>query len=91
MLPIYLVTLIVGGVLVLVSVFLGDSDTDADVAADIDVDADLDLAAGADVDADGSLDVGLIDALQAWLPFTSMRFWTFFAAFFGLTGSLNSY
>lgn len=42
---------------------------------------------GDDVDADG-VDV---DGALAWLPFASLRFWIFFAAFFGLTGALLSW
>lgn len=81
MLTLYLVTLITGGVLVGVSVLAGafdfdlDTDTDADLDADVDADADLDHG-------------GLGDALAAWMPVASLRFWTVFAAFFGLTGVL---
>jgi membrane protein implicated in regulation of membrane protease activity len=48
-----------------------------------DVDADV------DADMDGHLG-GIGDALSGWLPFASMRFWIFFLAFFGLTGTLLS-
>lgn len=78
MLVVYLIALIVGGALLSVTLILG-GDADADV--DVDVDADMDLDAGAD-GVDG------IDVLLGWLPLTSLRFWTFFAAFFGLTGTV---
>lgn len=75
-----------------------DADLDVDMDADVDVDLDHDLELDHDVDqalvvhgADHALahadGVGAVDAVMAWLPFTSMRFWTFFLAFFGLTGS----
>lgn len=83
MLTLYLIALAVGGTLVAASLlFGGDHDVDADV--DVDVDADID----ADVDADGDVDVGHGLDFGAWLPVTSIRFWTFFLAFFGMTGTL---
>ncbi len=82
LLSIYLIALLVGGFLLAMSMLGAEKDFDADV--DIDIDADFD----ADADADGDVDHGGsgLDALSAWLPFASLRFWTFFAAFFGLTG-----
>lgn len=90
MFALYVGCLIVGGGLVLLS-FFSDHDSDADV--DVDVDADVDVDFDGDV---GHLDagdlgphgVGMADAL--WLPFLSLRFWIFFGAFFGLTGTLFS-
>lgn len=79
MLSLYLIALLVGGFLLALSM-LGGHDTDVD--ADFDADADID----ADADADADFDGGGFDAIMAWLPFASLRFWTFFAAFFGLTG-----
>jgi membrane protein implicated in regulation of membrane protease activity len=86
-LPIYLFALVLGGVLLLASIFTGgEGDTDADVDADVDVDADAEIDAEAHhgghagvADTHGSLG-GLFSTLF------SLRFWTFFAAFFGLTG-----
>ncbi|MBW1876798.1 MAG: NfeD family protein [Deltaproteobacteria bacterium] len=123
MLPIYLGTLVFGGLLVAVSLLFGgenadvdadadadfdlDADTDVDLDLDADADVDLDLDADADVDldldadADVDLDVdhdssiadlvhhgveGTHDAM--WLPFLSLRFWTFSMASFGLMGVL---
>lgn len=84
----YLASLVFGGVLIGASILLGGHD-DAD--ADFDGDADLDLDADADIDVDGdaaadkgSLDVG--DGANLFLFLKSLRFWTFFLAFFGLTG-----
>jgi membrane protein implicated in regulation of membrane protease activity len=53
-------------------------DMEAEVDADADADGDHDVAHG----------VSGFDALEAWLPIASMRFWTFFLAFFGLTGTV---
>lgn len=74
---IYMVALIAGGGLVAVSSFAGGfgADADFDVDADLDVDVDVDVDAG---DADfGDLSV-----------FLKFKFWTFFSAFFGLSGYL---
>lgn len=100
MLAFYLVCLLIGGVLVAVSALGGGHDGDAeldvgsdvelaldlDLDGDFDLDGDLDLDADADIDADadGELDAEL--GLGAWFPIASMRFWTFFLAFGGLTG-----
>ena len=95
LLSVYLGCLILGGGLVLFSIVLGDADADADADVDVDMDVDMDVDADVDVDAGvapgvahgvGGHDVGMGDAL--WLPLLSMRFWTFFLAFFGLTGTL---
>lgn len=80
----YLFTLIVGAVLLGASILLGghDADVDAD-AGDVDLDADADL----DVDHDGDADVGGHgDFSGLLLSVLSLRFWTFFFAFFGMTG-----
>lgn len=42
-----------------------------------------DFDADGDFDTDGDIDVG---GALAWLPLASLRFWTFFLGFFGLTG-----
>lgn len=80
LLAIYLGCLIVGMGLLAAS-FFSDHDTDADVDHDFDVDQDVDLAPG---EVAGSVD----GAEALWLPILSMRFWVFFAAFFGLTGTI---
>jgi membrane protein implicated in regulation of membrane protease activity len=45
-----------------------------------------DSEAHLDLEADGH--VGGIAFSDFWVPFTSLRFWVFFLAFFGLTGTL---
>jgi membrane protein implicated in regulation of membrane protease activity len=90
---IYLISLIVGGFFVLLSIF-GGGDHESDLDADMDVDVDLDFDADLDADFDhdigtdhdaggGSMDtgIGLVDLL-------SIRALFLFAAFFGLTGTL---
>lgn len=89
---IYGVCFILGGIFVLLSA-IGGLDG-VDFAGDVDVDLDAD--ADADFDADAALDdvdVGTHAApaqarRRRWLPFLSLRFWTFAVCFFGLTGLL---
>jgi membrane protein implicated in regulation of membrane protease activity len=70
----YLFTFLLGGLILLVSLVLGGhGDADVDAGAEADGGAD-----GHDGFADGG--IGVVAALR------SIRFWTFFAAFFGLTG-----
>jgi membrane protein implicated in regulation of membrane protease activity len=79
MLMVYLIALIVGGVLLALTLVLGG-------AVDHHAGGDLDHhAGGGDSDHAGSL-----DAVFGWLPVTSLRFWTFFAAFFGAVGTVLS-
>lgn len=81
----YVGALVLGGGLLVVSALLGDKAHDADLDHDIDADLDVDVdVVDADLDADHDGHVGVGDAL--WLPVLSIRFWTFFLAFFGLTG-----
>jgi membrane protein implicated in regulation of membrane protease activity len=78
-----------------------DVDADADLDADTDIDGDLDADVDADADADHDVDHALALAAQAelaeaadspmfggWLPFLSLRFWTFGLASFGATGAM---
>ncbi len=123
MLPVYLGSLALGGLIIVASIFLGDHDhdtdgdldVDADADVDLDVDADADLDLDVDVDADADLDMDLDadadadldgdadlhaehdfdkaveaghDAGGTWLPFLSLRFWTFALATFGGAGTL---
>ena len=93
MLSLYVGALVFGGILIGASVVLGGDGGDMDVDGDIAMDADLDADGLADlVDVDGAdnalADVGPDAAL--WMPFLSMRFWTFGLAAFGLTGTLLS-
>lgn len=97
----YVFALVVGGVLLGASMFLGGGDADGD-AGDADLDADHgDLGDGGhdhadhglghghhgDADHPGVDAAGAGDALGFLLwSVVSLRFWTFFLAFFGLTG-----
>jgi membrane protein implicated in regulation of membrane protease activity len=94
---IYLISLIVGGFFVVLSVLGGgdtDSDADFDAGFDADIDADFDMDASFDADGDlhadfsdvagHSGDLGVVDLL-------SIRTLFLFAAFFGLTGVLLGY
>jgi membrane protein implicated in regulation of membrane protease activity len=88
----YLFGLIVGGVLLGSSLILGGHDADADADVDADFDADLDADADADAHLGDHLAHGAPVAstgadLVLW-RFRSLRFWTFFLAFFGLCGTL---
>lgn len=90
MLSVYIVTAIIGGALIVLSA-LGGADADADADLDFDADADLDLDLDADADFDADHDVGHLDVVDAegvWLPFLSLRFWTYCAAGFGLVGAI---
>ena len=83
---IYLASLIVGGVLLGASIVLGGQD-DADLEAGGDLDLEADGLDAGEVEADGELEPGGDGALSGVLvAFLSLRFWTFFSAFFGLTG-----
>ncbi|RMG99642.1 MAG: hypothetical protein D6705_02695 [Deltaproteobacteria bacterium] len=76
MFPIYVFAAVLGCVLLLFSLGFGsDGDADVDVG-DADFDADLE----ADTDA------GHGDVAGLFTTFLSLRFWTFFATFFGLAG-----
>ncbi len=92
MLPLYLGSLALGGVLIAASVIFGDADTDSDIDFDADLDADADLDVGLDADhADLEILSDPADAVAGggtWLPFLSLRFWTFALAAFGASGAL---
>lgn len=101
MITIYLSCLVVGGVFVGLSALgaIGkgidatDADTDADVDTDVDADADADHALAPEpsvaiVDGSHGVMVRRPGSRKLWLPVLSFRFWTFGAAFFGLTGTL---
>ena len=93
MLPVYLGSLALGTVLIGASIIFGDGDTGTDVDFDGDLDVDGDVfGGGLDVDADDLLimkDPGdAIAGAGTWLPFLSLRFWTFALASFGASGAL---
>lgn len=76
MLTLYIITAVVGGALVLISAFAGGHDMETGVDHDFDHDADHD----SDHAHDATHDV-------SWMPFFSMRFWTFLIATYGVTGT----
>jgi len=81
MLMVYLIALIIGGVLLALTLVLGGA---AEHSAD---------TGGADTDHGGDADSdhpSALDAVFGWVPVTSLRFWTFFAAFFGGVGTVVS-
>lgn len=78
----YIGALVFGGVLLMSSILLGGHD-DADVDG-VDFDKDLDFDGGDDFD--GDKDIDLDGDIGIFWIFRSLRFWTFFLAFFGLTG-----
>lgn len=88
LLSVYMFSLALGGVLLGASILLGGKDgieaqSDApDVAADADVHAEVEAHG---VDAGKDLELGGGADFLLW-SVTSVRFWTFFLAFFGLTG-----
>jgi hypothetical protein len=89
MLPLYVASLIFGGILITFSLFFGGehtTDTDADVHTDLDFDTDdipHDVAAS-DLDAHSG------SAVTEVFQFFSLRNITYFTAFFGLTGTIFS-
>lgn len=98
---IYLISALVGWPFILLFIFFGGADADADVELDLDTDVDLDFDADADfeVDADADFDTdaeldtsglsavgsGVADFVGSLLSFRSA---VFGAAFFGTTGIL---
>lgn len=96
---VYLVSLIVGGFFVLLSIFGGDADTDADTDFDFDTDTDFDLDADFDADADFDTDAdggdtdfhAEVGAGPGLVDLFTIRALFLFAAFFGLTGALLSW
>lgn len=97
MITLYIVCLVVGGVLVAASALTGGGHDD--VHHEVEPEAHAETEPEAEVHGhDVSHEVELSDLTNvpsatstevaggAWLPFLSLRFWTFFSAFFGLTG-----
>jgi membrane protein implicated in regulation of membrane protease activity len=89
---VYVFALVLGGILLVTSIVMGGDDA-SDVDSDLDTSVDTDVDADADVDVDHGqqgLHTDLADThgtiAGLFTAFLSLRFWTFFAAFFGLTG-----
>ena len=89
MLPLYLGSLALGGILIVASVVFGDGDSggDPDFAADIDLDLDVGLDGDHDAIAILADPSDAVAGAGTWLPFFSLRFWTFALAAFGLSGA----
>jgi len=87
---IYLISLIVGGFFVLLSIFGGgdhEADADSDLSFDADHDMDLDFDGDTDFDVDHDVDLHFgADAGPGFVDLLSIRALFLFAAFFGLTG-----
>jgi membrane protein implicated in regulation of membrane protease activity len=100
----YVISLIVGGGLILVSVASGGDDgADVEADADLDLDLDTDFDAGLDTEVDVDVDAADVEiegldgahagaghltegfSIAEWL---SLRFFIFFAATFGLIGTV---
>lgn len=81
MLTLYTILAIVGTGLALLAAFAGHGDQDSSVGAGHDIDHAGDVAG----DAHHEIEVKDVP-FYSWLPFFSLRFWTFFAASFGLIG-----
>ena len=92
MLPFYLGSLILGGVLILASIVLGGGDDDFDKDLGLDKDFDLNIDGAGDIDANADMDAatGELDG-EVWLLFLSMRFWTFALACFGMSGTIMDF
>lgn len=95
MLGLYLAALLFGGILIGSSLLLGghdggDADHDHDHDHDVgDHDHDVDHDVDADHDHEPNAVAEMLKAdpgSKIWLPFLSMRFWTFFTAVLGATG-----
>lgn len=86
MLTLYIFSAIIGGGLILLSAFGGgDHEHGADTEHDISVhDMSHDFDAGHEADA-GDHETG---HEGPWIPFLSLRFWTYFFGIFGATGLL---
>lgn len=75
-----------------------DVDVDADFDIDADADADFDIDADADADFEVDKDIEVDEGIQAskdlettgkrYRPWLSFKFWTFYLAFFGMTGTV---
>ena len=83
---VYLISMIVGGFFVLLSIFGGDGE--ADVEVDVDADFDLDVEADVDGDFGTASDLGSVASGPGLVDLFSVRALFLFAAFFGLTGTL---
>lgn len=91
MIGLYVGAALFGGIVIGVSLLFGggDNDSDHDHDHDHDVEKHLEVDKAFDKHVDLAKDVGK-DIQWLWMPLLSMRFWTFFTATFGVTGTLLS-
>ena len=84
----YVFSLGLGGALLVMSLVMGgeDSDADADTDVHVDADAEADAGHGQQTVHDHALGDSHGSPLGFFATVLSLRFWTFFLAFFGLTG-----
>jgi membrane protein implicated in regulation of membrane protease activity len=102
MLILYIASLIVGGVLVLLGAFgvtkEGDASVDSETGFDKDftidkeIDKDFNFAKDFAVGKGGEGFSKIAEAAdkELWIPFLSLRFWTYLAAGFGLVGTIGT-
>jgi membrane protein implicated in regulation of membrane protease activity len=91
MMLIYILCLVVGGTFVVLSA-VGGLDG-ADFATDFDAEIDAEAESSfddVDIGTHGTQTLPSRRQRKLWLPFLSLRFWTFALCFFGLTGLLVS-
>ena len=88
----YFFSLALGGVVLLASIVAGGGNSDTDAGADGDLDGGFDKDFEFDKDFDFDKDLAKIDINDVdgglWLPFLSLRFWTFGLVTYGMTGIL---
>lgn len=103
MLSLYLGAFGFGAIFILTSIIFGGNESDFDKDIDLDVNGDIDVNIDVDANLDADLDVNIdgdfdknIDLnvdhssldMEAWLPFLSLRFWTFAFFAFGMSGTI---
>ena len=86
MLEVYWGTFLFGGILILSSIVMGGGDGDADMDKDLSLDKDISFDKDMDINVDDFDSDGTDFDSMGWLPFLSLRFWTFFTGLFGLNG-----
>ncbi|MBV6490218.1 MAG: hypothetical protein KJZ62_06475 [Fimbriimonadaceae bacterium] len=86
MLALYVALAATGGVLILLGVFGAAHDHDTDFSGDTDFHGDADFHADSDFHGDASHDSHHGDSILPWMPFFSLRFWTYASAVMGVLG-----
>ncbi len=86
MYEVYWGTFLFGGILILSSIVMGGGDGDVDMDKDLSLDKDISFDKDMDINVDDFDSDGTDFDSMGWLPFLSLRFWTFFTGLFGLNG-----